>query len=162
MTPRRIFVGAGSNMGNRRRNISMALDILKREQVKIVRRSSFYETSPVGPIQRNFLNAVFECRSPLPPSDFLDVLMAVERRLGRIRRTRRGPRTLDLDILFFGRAKMRSPHLTLPHPRALKRKFVLWPLREIAPNFRPPGSRSSVSRLAQKLTDPTQKVKLYR
>ncbi|OGR87041.1 MAG: 2-amino-4-hydroxy-6-hydroxymethyldihydropteridine diphosphokinase [Elusimicrobia bacterium RIFCSPLOWO2_01_FULL_60_11] len=162
MVGERVYIGMGSNIGDRRKNIERALFLLSQSGIAIVKRSSCYETAPVGPRQRDFLNAAALCRTSLPPQKLLSMLRSVERRLGRVRRKKWGPRTIDLDILFYGKRRIRTRNLTLPHPRFAERKFVLWPLREIAPHLRPPGHSRTICGLAKKLTDPSQKVKIYR
>ncbi len=145
-----VYVGMGSNQGNRKKNLERALSLLRNRGLAIKKKSSIYETSPVGPRQRNFLNAVIQGRTSLPPAKFLEILKSIESEMGRKRTKLWGPRPIDLDILLFGNKKFRTNNLTLPHPRMQERKFVLVPLKEIAPRMKLP-----------KLTDPSQKVRLY-
>lgn len=162
MAVERVFVGLGSNVGNRMGYVRLALRNLSRlEHTRLVRVSPIYETSPVGPRQRTFLNAVAELRSALSPEDLLARLQEIERVLGRRRRRLWGPREIDLDLLIFGRHR-RNGALRLPHPRWKERKFVLWPLSDLAPRFRDPLSGRSVTHFRAKLTDPSQTIKLYR
>jgi 2-amino-4-hydroxy-6-hydroxymethyldihydropteridine diphosphokinase len=159
----RVFIGLGSNVGRRPVFLRRAVSALKKTPgVRVVRVSPVYETSPVGPRQRCFLNAVLEVRSHEGPEDLLKRLQALERALGRRRRRRWGPREIDLDLLLFGRRRANRPGLTLPHPRWRERKFVLWPLADLAPRFRDPADGSTVAALRRKLTDPDQTIKLYR
>lgn len=172
--PERVFVGLGSNVGNRGRFLGQALRRLEQSPgIRVVAVSPFYETSPVGPRQRSFLNAVAEIRSALSPEHLLAHLKSIESELGRRRRRRWGPREIDLDLLFFGAhrhggalrhggARRREGALDLPHPRWKERKFVLWPLADIAPRFRDPISGRTVAQFRAKLTDPSQSIKLYR
>ena len=100
----------------------------------VVRVSSFHETEAVDspPGSPPFLNAVLLGYTSLPPLDLLDALLSIERRLGRVRRgVRNEPRTIDLDLIAYGAVRMRTPRLTLPHPRAHEREFVMEPLREL-------------------------------
>ncbi len=158
----RIFVGLGSNVGHRGRFLVRALRKLgQSSSVCVVNVSPFYETSPVGPRQRSFLNAVAEIRSALSPDELLAHLKSIETDLGRRRRRRWGPREIDLDLLFFGRHRCEGA-LDLPHPRWKERKFVLWPLSDLAPRFRDPISGRTVAHFRAKLTDPGQSIKLYR
>jgi 2-amino-4-hydroxy-6-hydroxymethyldihydropteridine diphosphokinase len=152
----RVFVGVGSNVGRRLIFLRRAARALSRlPGVKIICASPVYETSPVGPRQRNFLNAVLELRSSLEPEELLRQMKGIENVLGRRRRQRWGPREIDLDLIFFGSQRCRGA-LTLPHPRWKERKFVVWPLADIAPSF------GRVAEARQKLTDPDQSIKLYR
>lgn len=158
----RVFVGLGSNMGQRGRFLVRALRKLEQStSVRLVRVSPVYETSPVGPRQRSFLNAVAEIQSDLSPEQMLARLKSIESELGRRRRRRWGPREIDLDLLFFGSHRCQGA-LDLPHPRWKERKFVLWPLADIAPRFRDPVSGRTVAHFRAKLTDPSQSIKLYR
>lgn len=155
MAVERVFVGAGSNVGRRLiflRRATRALSCLP--GVKIVRSSPVYETSPVGPRQRDFLNAVLELRSSMGPEELLQQMKTIENALGRRRRRRWGPREIDLDLLFYGERRRRGS-LQLPHPRWKERKFVVWPLSDIAPSF------GRVAEVRHKLTDPDQSIRLY-
>lgn len=159
----RVFLGLGSNAGNRQKNLLAALAGLeKRPGIRVRKISSVYQTSPVGPRQRWFLNAVADLETQLPPRKLLLALKRIERGMGRKKSVRWGPRVIDLDILFYGRKRVQTPGLTIPHPEFHRRKFVLKPLKEIAPNFRPPGFSQTVSRLLLKLTDSGQRVRLFK
>jgi len=161
MARENVFIGLGSNIGNRRKNIESALDLLQKSGVILEKKSSFYETSAVGPPQRDYLNSAAQCQTDLSPQELIRLLQAIERKLGRVKTKKWGPRTIDLDIIFFGNRHRKSRNLTLPHPRFAERKFVLWPLKEIAPRFTPPGYGLTLRSLANNLTDPSQKVKVY-
>ncbi|MBI4387121.1 MAG: 2-amino-4-hydroxy-6-hydroxymethyldihydropteridine diphosphokinase, partial [Elusimicrobia bacterium] len=129
------FLSLGSNQGSRFKQIKNALRALRfLTRTRLLRTSSFYETSPVGTKgQRPYLNACAEIRTALSPMGLLIELKRLEVLSGRrSSAVRWAPRTLDIDILFYGRLRWAGPHLTIPHPRALKRKFVLSPLAEIA------------------------------
>lgn len=155
MAVERVFVGVGSNVGRRLIFLRRAARALAQlPGVKVVRSSPVYETSPVGPRQRNFLNAVIELRSSSGPHELLRQMKAIEKVLGRRRGRRWGPREIDLDLLFFGDRRCRGA-LTLPHPRWKARKFVVWPLADIAAAF------GRVAQVREKLTDPDQSIKLY-
>src|SRR5262249_22225441 len=103
--------------------------------IEVTQISSYYETEPIGgpPDQPDFLNAVIEAETNLSPQELLDALRDIERDLGRVRRERYGPRTIDLDLLLYGDQVLNQPDLTIPHPRMHERGFVLEPLTEIAP-----------------------------
>jgi 2-amino-4-hydroxy-6-hydroxymethyldihydropteridine diphosphokinase len=131
------YIALGSNLGDREGYLSRALAALRqRPGVRVVRVSSFHETAPVGgpPGQDNFLNAAAELETDLGPEGLLHALLDIERQLGRVRRERFGPRTIDLDLLLYGDLVRDEPDLTVPHPRMHERLFVLGPLAEIAPD----------------------------
>ena len=138
--PEQAYVGAGSNLGDRRQNLDRGLTTLcSLPEVQLRAVSSVYETSPVGMAdQPDFLNAVIAVRSDLPAPALLQRMQEIEAEHGRQRAVRWGPRTLDLDLLLFGSDTVDMPCLRLPHPRMHERAFVLVPLCEIAPNLRDP------------------------
>lgn len=143
-------VGLGSNLGRRHQLLDEAVRRLdEAPDVRVVRVSRYHETAPAGgpPGQRAYLNAVAELQTPLSPQQVLALLLSVEHALGRERQERWGPRTIDLDLLLFGDSRIRSPELTLPHPRLALRRFVLAPLAEIAPAARHPVSGRTVAEL---------------
>ena len=127
-----VVIALGSNLGDRHLNLLRAIDELHRV-VRLVKISSIYETSPVDAPAKSpdFLNMVVAGISPLPPLALLRELMAIELRLGRVRRGRNAPRVIDLDLIFHGAHRMRTRELTLPHPRYHEREFVLAPLRDL-------------------------------
>ncbi len=138
----RVFVGLGSNLGDRERTLRAALDLLaRRPGVRVQRVSSFRETAPVGYVdQRDFVNAAAEVETTLGARELLDQLLAVERSLGRSRDGPRfGPRTIDLDLLLYGNSILDEPGLAVPHPRLHERRFVLEPLAELDPRLEVPG-----------------------
>lgn len=159
--PDRVFLGLGSNMGRRGARLRRAARAIAALPGTRTRRvSSVYETSPVGPRQADYLNAVLEITTALAPGALLRALKKVERVLGRRRRGRWRPREIDIDILFYGRRRVRAPGLIVPHPRWKERRFVLDPLAEIAPRFRDPESGRTVAAIRAKLTAPDQRIKL--
>lgn len=141
-TPRRAFVGLGSNLGDRLDLLQRAVVLLGRTHgVAVVRSSRVYETEPVGPPQPRYLNAVVEVSTTLSARALLDACLAVERRLGRVRSDRWGPRTIDLDLLTFADERIDLPGLVVPHPRMHERAFVLAPLLELEVDPPLPGGR---------------------
>lgn len=129
-----VFLGLGSNLGDREGTIARGLDGLRGRGFILERRSDLYLTEPVdGPPQDWFVNAVAQGRTALAPEALLAACLEVEREAGRVRRERNGPRTLDLDLLLFGDTVSDAPALTLPHPRLHERRFVLVPLCDLAP-----------------------------
>ena len=144
------YVGLGANLGDREATLRHALELLG-EHVELEAVSSFRETEPVGVSdQPLFVNAAARIRTELPPRELLDVLLAIERTLGRERRERWGPRTIDLDLLLYGDATVAEDRLAVPHPRLHERRFVLEPLAELDPALAVPG-RGQVSELLARL-----------
>ena len=130
---RRAFLGLGSNLGDRRGFLRDAIASLGPMVQQV---SPVYETDPVGgPEQDRYLNVVVEVATDLEPRALLAVCHRLESGAGRVRDERWGPRTLDLDIIWMDGVSMDEPRLTIPHPRWKERKFVLAPLRELAPDL---------------------------
>ena len=127
-------IGLGSNIGNPKENLNLALALL-REATDVVKVSSYYVTKPVGyEDQPDFVNAVCIIETELPAMELLNMLHGIEKTMGRERTIKWGPRTLDLDIIQYGTLLSKAEELTLPHPRAHERKFVLEPWAEIEPD----------------------------
>lgn len=145
----RAAIAFGSNLGDRRRHVREALSRLGRlAGVEVLACSRVRETAPVGgPPQRPFLNGVVLVHTTLSPRELLERLLRIEREGGRVRRGKDGPRTIDLDLIYHGDACADDPGLTLPHPRAHLRAFVLEPLAEVAPSWRHPTLRRTPSQL---------------
>jgi 2-amino-4-hydroxy-6-hydroxymethyldihydropteridine diphosphokinase len=135
------FVGIGSNLGDREQNLARAIELLSAEDgIDVVAVSEIRETDPVGPVaQGPFLNGAVRIETDLGPRELLERLLAVEQRLGRVRRERFGPRTIDLDLLLYGDEVVDEPGLTVPHPRLHERRFALEPLSDLAPGLEIPG-----------------------
>ena len=134
----RAFLGLGSNLGDRRRHLRDAVDLLGTE---VVACSGVYETEPMGgpPGQGPFLNLVVELDTDLAPRELLAVCHRLEAAAERVRDVRWGPRTLDVDILWIDGVTVDEADLHVPHPRMFDRRFVLAPLGELAPELLPPG-----------------------
>ena len=127
------IIALGSNIGEPRENLDLAIALL-REATEVIKVSSYYVTKPVGyEDQPDFVNAVCIIESELPAIELLNMLHGIEKAMGRERTIKWGPRTIDLDIIQYGTLLSNSPELTLPHPRAHERKFVLEPWLEIEP-----------------------------
>ena len=132
----RAYVGFGGNLGDPAATLRAAVAELGRRAGRVSAASPVYRSAPVGVTgQPPFLNAVAALDTQLSPDGLLDVLLAVEAEHGRVRDVRWGPRTLDLDLLWFERVVRDDPRLTLPHPRAHEREFVLRPLCDLAPDL---------------------------
>ena len=144
-----VYLGIGTNLGRRRKNIETALRLLKRKKIKINQVSFFFKTRPEEGVKGSyFLNGVADIESELPPQKLLKFLKETEERLGRkINHKRKEPRTIDLDILFYNSLILNEPDLIIPHPGFNKRKFVLRPLNEIAPSFKDPVTRKKIETL---------------
>lgn len=128
----RAFLSLGSNLGDRREHLRSAVDSLP----DVVAVSPVYETEPVGgPNQGAFLNLVVQLDTPLSPEALLGLCHRIESGAERVRETRWGPRTLDLDIIWIDGVEMATERLTIPHPRWRERRFVLAPLRDLAPEL---------------------------
>jgi 2-amino-4-hydroxy-6-hydroxymethyldihydropteridine diphosphokinase len=151
-----VYLGLGSNLGDRRRNLEAALEALRAHpQIAVSAVSSFLETDPVGgpPGQGKFLNAAAGIETDLAPEALLEELKRVERTLGRKPGPRWGPREIDLDILLYSDTILETGTLVIPHPRMRERRFVLEPLAEIAPDARDPATGRTVRELLASLKD---------
>ena len=144
------FLGLGSNLGNREANLRESVARLESDELRMIRRSSIYETAPQDLLdQPSFLNAVVQAETTLFPMQLLARIRQIEREMGRRRTAPKGPRNIDIDILFYARAVITTAQLEVPHPRIAQRRFVLEPLAEIAPDFRHPiAGKTAVEMLA--------------
>lgn len=158
---RRVYFSLGSNIGNRRANISNAIAKLTSAGVEVRRVSSLYQTEPVGyKAQPWFLNCAVEAETNLMPLQLLRRCQAIERELGRRPGMRNGPRSIDIDILLYEEAVMRTTELTIPHARMAERRFVLAPLSELAGETRHPLTGRNVLEMLRETSDRSQIVKL--
>ncbi len=142
--------------------MARAVEEMKRAGLKVLRQSSIYETQPIGgPRQGWFLNSVVEAETGWLPLRLLHTLQRIERVCGRRRTVVHGPRTLDLDLLFYGASVIHSRELEVPHPRLAQRRFVLAPLAELAPELRHPVFKKRISELLDETAD-TAEVRNWR
>jgi 2-amino-4-hydroxy-6-hydroxymethyldihydropteridine diphosphokinase len=140
------YVGLGSNLGDRAARLRAGIEGLRAAGLDLDAVSSVWESEPVdAPAAPWFLNMAVSGKTDLAPLDLLDLLLEVERRAGRVRTVPNAPRTLDLDLLLLGDLRWHDERLVLPHPRMWERRFVLEPLREIAPELRNPTSGRTVA-----------------
>lgn len=148
----KVYLLLGSNLGNREKNIDNAINELKACGIIISKKSSLYNTAPWGYTEQpEFLNQAIECLTSLEPVELLREIKKIERKLGREKTFRYGPRIIDIDIIFYDDLILKSNELTIPHPFMHKRDFVLKPLCEIAPNFVHPELKLSIKNLLEKL-----------
>ena len=142
-----VYLGLGSNMGDRQGNLDRALDFLS-QKLQVAEVSSVYDTEPVGNInQPRFLNLVCQIYTRLAPAALLMLAKGIESKMGRVVKDSNAPRPIDIDILFYGDQVVETPELVIPHPRLAERAFVLVPLAEIAPTLRHPVIGKSVKEL---------------
>lgn len=157
-----VFLGLGSNLGQRLNHLRAATEkICELPATKVVNFSSVYESAPIGYSQQpDFLNMVVQITTQLSPTHLLNKLKGIEKKLGRVKSFRWGPRVIDIDILFWGKMELKTDSLSIPHPEASKRKFVLVPLDEIVPEFITPPNNCTASELLDKLPD-DNRIEVY-
>ncbi len=156
-----VFLGLGSNLGDRAVNLRVASTLIAQHIGKIAKGSHVYETQPWGnPAQEPFLNQVVMVNTLLDPRALLEAIAKIEREMGRQRTEKWGPRIIDVDILFYGKRVIRDKGLDIPHPELHKRAFVLVPLMEIAPDWEHPVLKTPVDELYMKCEDPSDVVML--
>jgi 2-amino-4-hydroxy-6-hydroxymethyldihydropteridine diphosphokinase len=147
-----VYLGLGSNIGNREDNLEMALKLLG-QRMQVGKISSIYETEPLGnTAQPRFLNSACQVLTRLSPEGLLALAKGVENKMGRHSRSGE-PRTIDIDILLYGDTVMDTPELKIPHPHMAEREFVLVPLAEIAPDAIHPVNRKTVKEMRQAIKE---------
>jgi 2-amino-4-hydroxy-6-hydroxymethyldihydropteridine diphosphokinase len=146
-----VYLSLGSNVGDRISNLNQALFLLA-GLGKVVAVSSFYETEPVElTAQPWFLNCAARLDTEKMPKQLMKCILDIERGMGRVRRQKKGPRNIDIDILLFGSSIVETKELTIPHPALHERRFVLEPLAEIAPELRHPVFKRTIRELRDAL-----------
>lgn len=156
-----VFLGLGSNLGDRQKYLNQAaVALAKVKAIKLVWTSSVYETEPYGkPDQPKFLNAVAEIETSLEPNALFDEVKSIEKQMGRSSSERWGPREIDIDLLIYDGLVFANDQIKVPHPELEKRRFVLVPLREIAPDLVHPINGMTMTELAASCTDTIRVVK---
>ncbi len=143
-----VYLSLGSNIGDRKKNILKALELLKQKNISIIKSSSFYETEPFGfKQQRWFYNIVVECRTNLSPFSLLNETQKIEKKIGKKKMSRWGPRKIDIDIIFYEDFVINTKKLIIPHPMMHLRNFVLVPMNEINPDFVHPIFKKQINQL---------------
>ncbi|EGQ1647573.1 2-amino-4-hydroxy-6-hydroxymethyldihydropteridine diphosphokinase [Staphylococcus pseudintermedius] len=144
-----VYLGLGSNMGDREAQLKAAIDLLDaHDKINVVAISPIYETKPVGYTEQpDFLNLCLHIQTQLSAQDLLKVALETEAELYRVRKVRWGPRTMDIDILLYGDEIIEEDDLTVPHPRMTERAFVMVPLNDIAANVTEPHSGQKIQQI---------------
>ncbi len=144
-----LYIGIGSNLGDRKESCLRAIEELQRRGIKVTKRSALYETEPWGvKEQPRFINMVIEAETDQTPRKLLEIIKEIEREIGREETYRWGPRMIDLDILLYGDLIIDEPDLKIPHPHMLERDFVLRPLLEIAPDVMHPVLKKRIREIS--------------
>ena len=146
-----VYLGIGSNLGERKENINKALEYIS-QRMRIEKKSSIYDTEPVGNVnQARFLNMVIYVKTSIPANTLLFLLKGIESKMGRLPGPPNGPRIIDIDILLYGNQVIDTPDLKVPHPRMLERAFVIVPLAEIAPDLVHPVQKKTIQEIRETL-----------
>ena len=149
-----VYLALGSNLGNREEYLLAGRRGLEARGVEVIRCASVYCTEPQEILEQPwFLNTALGANTDLGPEELLSTCLDIEKQNQRIRQTPKGPRTLDIDIIFYGNMILRSPGLTIPHPSFSTRRFVLAPLAEIAPDFMDPVTGKTLRELLEACND---------
>ena len=151
MYPTNYYIALGSNVGNYINNFSNAIFELKKVG-QVIKMANVYKSKPYGYLKQNFFyNSMVHFKSELLPIDLINKIQIIEKKLKKNKRIINGPRKIDLDIIFWGYKMFNNRELSIPHLRASERDFVLFPLQDIAPNFRDPVSKITVKELIKEL-----------
>lgn len=154
MPPTLVYLSLGSNVGDRAAHLRNAIATLNNSGIQVLRTSSIYETEPVDFLAQDwFLNSVLEAETSLSPRQVLSTLRDMERAEGSSKPVPKGPRALDIDVLFYGSEIIREADLEIPHPRMAMRRFVLIPLAELAPQLVHPVLQATIAELLASTTD---------
>jgi len=149
-----VYLSLGSNRGDRAENIALAIAALRQRGVRVTQESSLYETEPLEIREQPwFLNCAIAAETEFSPQRLMEVLLEIEREMGRERLVPKGPRLIDMDILLYGSDIVRGPGLEIPHPRMAERKFVLVPLAEIAGEANHPVAMMTIAEMLEATAD---------
>ena len=149
-----VYLLLGSNMGNSEQQLFNAIENITQQIGKIINQSSLYTTAAWGESnQPDFLNQIIIVESEIMALPMLDIILSIEKKMGRVRTTKNAPRVIDIDILFFNKEVIATANLTIPHPEIENRRFVLIPLNELSPNLLHPISNLSISILLKNCID---------
>jgi 2-amino-4-hydroxy-6-hydroxymethyldihydropteridine diphosphokinase len=150
----KIYLLLGSNMGDNQKQLSAAITNVTRKIGKVIRKSKLYTTAAWGNSnQPDFLNQVIIVETKLTGLQTMEVILEIEKKMGRVRTTKNAPRIIDIDILFFNKDIIAKKNLDVPHPQIEKRRFVLVPLNELSPAFKHPVSGKTIHQLLNGCTD---------
>lgn len=156
-----VYLLLGTNLGDRNSNLSAASHCIENDLGEILLKSSIYETEPWGVTgQQNYLNQVLKVNTQVSAQEILRNILSIEKSLGRNRTTKYASRIIDIDILFYSKDIVDEENLTIPHPLLHKRKFVLAPLLEIAPNYIHPVFHKSIKQLMNECDDKNEVLKI--
>ncbi|MEO6849230.1 MAG: 2-amino-4-hydroxy-6-hydroxymethyldihydropteridine diphosphokinase [Mucilaginibacter sp.] len=156
-----VFLLTGSNLGNRKLFLEKAIEYIEAGIAPVEKLSSIYQTQSWGKTDApDYLNQVVQLKTALSPHDLLQKILDIELLLGRVRHEKWGPRTIDIDILFYGQQIINEPALVIPHPELQNRRFTLDPLCEIAPDLIHPVLKKTIFQLKSELKD-NLNVKIY-
>lgn len=148
------YLLTGGNTGERKMELSRAVSLIATHAGKILKHSHLYETAAWGKTDQSpFLNQALLIETPLSAHELLKTLLEIEQQMGRERKEKYGPRNIDIDILLYNNDIVSAPHLHIPHPEMTRRRFVLTPLAEIAPNLVHPGLHLSIKKLLEQCPD---------
>jgi 2-amino-4-hydroxy-6-hydroxymethyldihydropteridine diphosphokinase len=150
-----VYLLTGGNVGNRQQYLRHSAHLIEEACGKITQRSALYETAAWGKTdQAPFLNQALALSTPIPAAQLIEILLQIEKQIGRIRTEHYGPRTIDIDILLFNQEIIQTPGLTVPHPQMARRRFALVPLHEIAADYMHPVLQVTIARLLEICPDP--------